>query len=77
MGLLNVALAGDAGFDIAGGANGLALAALRTTAGGPSALYRIDLATGAAVLVNGAATPATSAIGAGAVGLTDLAIAIK
>ena len=77
VGLLNVAVAGDAGFDIAGGANGLALAALRTTASGPSALYRIDLATGAAVLVNGAATPATSAIGAGAVGLTDLAIAIK
>ena len=77
VGLLNVAVAGDAGFDIAGGANGLALAALRTTAGGPSALYRIDLATGAAVLINGATTPATSAIGAGAVGLTDLAIAIK
>lgn len=77
VGLLNVAVAGDAGFDIAGGANGLALAALRTTAGGPSALYRIDLATGAAVLVNGATTPATSAIGAGAVGLTDLAIAIR
>ena len=77
VGLLNVAVAGDAGFDIAGGANGLALAALRTTASGPSALYRIDLATGAAVLVNGATTPATSAIGAGAVGLTDLAIAIK
>jgi len=77
VGLLNVAVAGDAGFDIAGGANGLALAALRTTASGPSALYRIDLATGAAVLINGATTPATSAIGAGAVGLTDLAIAIK
>ncbi|OEZ98707.1 DUF4394 domain-containing protein [Duganella phyllosphaerae] len=77
VGLLNVAVAGDAGFDIAGGANGLALAALRTTAAGPSALYRIDLATGAAVLANGATTPATSAIGAGAVGLTDLALAIK
>jgi hypothetical protein len=77
VGLLNVAVAGDVAFDIAGGANGLALAALRTSATGPSSLYKIDLATGAAVLANGAATPATSAIGAGAVGLVDLAIAIK
>ncbi|KAB8044614.1 DUF4394 domain-containing protein [Janthinobacterium aquaticum] len=77
IGALGVAVAGDAGFDIAGGANGLALAALRTTAGGPSALYRVDLVTGAAVPVNGAATPATSAIGAGSVGLVDLAIALK
>jgi hypothetical protein len=77
IGLLNVAVTGDVAFDIAGGANGLALAALRTTATGPSSLYKIDLTTGAAVLANGAATPATSAIGGGAVGLVDLAIAIK
>jgi hypothetical protein len=77
VGLLNVAVTGDVAFDIAGGANGLALAALRTTATGPSSLYKIDLTTGAAVLANGAATPATSAIGAGTVGLVDLAIAIK
>ncbi|MDN2700444.1 DUF4394 domain-containing protein [Janthinobacterium sp. SUN100] len=77
VGLLGVAAAGDAGFDIAGGANGLALAALRTSAAGPSSLYRIDLATGAAVLSGGAATPAASAIGNGAVGLTDIAIALK
>ncbi|MDO8047012.1 DUF4394 domain-containing protein [Janthinobacterium sp. SUN211] len=77
VGLLGVAVAGDAGFDIAGGANGLALAALRTSAAGPSSLYRIDLATGAAVLSGGAATPAASAIGNGAVGLTDIAIALK
>ena len=77
IGLLGVAVAGDVGFDIAGGANGLALAALRTTAGGPSSLYRIDLATGAAVLSGGAATPAASAIGNGAVGLVDIAIALK
>jgi len=75
--VLGVAVAGDAGFDIAGGANGLALAALRTTAGGPSSLYRVDLATGAAVLVNGAATPATSGIGTGSTGLVDLAISLK
>jgi hypothetical protein len=77
VGALTVAAAGDVGFDIAGGANGLALAALRTTAGGPSALYRVDLATGAAVLANGVATPATSAIGAGTVGLLDLALVLK
>ena len=77
VGALEVAVAGDAGFDIAGGANGLALAALRTSAAGPSSLYRIDLATGAAVLSGGAATPALSAIGNGTVGLVDIAIALK
>ncbi|SDI07529.1 DUF4394 domain-containing protein [Janthinobacterium sp. YR213] len=77
VGLLGVAAAGDVGFDIAGGANGLALAALRTSATGPSSLYRIDLATGAAVLSGGAATPAASAIGNGTVGLVDIAIALK
>ncbi|WP_426076254.1 DUF4394 domain-containing protein [Janthinobacterium sp. PSPC3-1] len=77
VGLLGVLPAGDVGFDIAGGANGLALAALRTTPTGASSLYRIDLATGAAVLAGGAATPATSLVGNGQVGLTDLAIAIK
>ena len=77
VGLLGVAVAGDAGFDIAGGANGLALAALRTAASGPSSLYRVDLATGAAVPSGGAATPAASAIGNGTVGLSDIAIVLK
>jgi len=77
VGPLGVALVGDVGMDIAGGANGLVLAALRTSAGGPSSLYRIDLATGAATLANGAATPATSAVGNGQVGLRDIAILIK
>ena len=77
VGALGVAVAGDVGFDIAGGANGLVLAALRTGTTGPSSLYRIDLTTGAAVLLNGTATPGTSAIGAGAVGLVDIAIALK
>ncbi|OEZ75893.1 hypothetical protein JAB6_55650 [Janthinobacterium sp. HH104] len=77
VGALGVAAAGDVGFDIAGGANGLALAALRTSATGPSSLYRIDLATGGAVLSGGAATTAASAIGNGAVGLVDIAIALK
>ena len=77
VGALGAAVAGDVGFDIAGGANGLALAVLRTSATGPSSLYRIDLATGVAVLSGGAATPAASAIGNGTVGLVDIAIALK
>ena len=75
VGLLGVLPAGDVGFDIAGGANGLALAALRTTPTGASSLYRIDLATGTAV--PSGASAAASLIGSGQVGLTDLAIAIK
>jgi hypothetical protein len=75
VGVLGVAVAGDVGFDIAGGANGLALAALRTTATGPSTLYRVDLTTGAATLLTGAA--GTSAVGTGTVGLVDVAIALK
>ena len=77
VGALGVGIAGDGGMDIAGGANGMVLAALRTTAGGPSSLYRVDLATGAATLVNGAATPAGSRIGAGTAGLRDIAIWLR
>ncbi|MGQ3057325.1 MAG: DUF4394 domain-containing protein [Nevskia sp.] len=52
VGATGVTAVGDAGFDIAGGANGLVLAAIRTSAGeGPSNLYRINLATGAATPV--------------------------
>lgn len=74
VGALGVNVAGDAGFDIAGGANGMALAAFRTSATGPSSLYRIDLATGAATLVNGATAPAASVIGASLPGVRDIAI---
>ena len=76
VGSLGVAVAGDAGFDIAGGANGIALAALRTGAGGPSSLYRIDLATGAATLAAGAANPALSVVG-NSLGLRDIAISLQ
>jgi hypothetical protein len=69
VGPLGVTVAGSGAMDIAGGANGLVLAALRTNAAGPSSLYRVDLATGAA-------TPGTSAIGNGQVGLRDIAILI-
>jgi len=42
---------GPAAFDIAGGANGVSLAALRRTGEATSRLYRIDLTTGAATEV--------------------------
>ncbi|MBB3222912.1 DUF4394 domain-containing protein [Pseudoduganella umbonata] len=77
VGRLGVDVAGDAGMDIAGGANGLVLAALRTSATGPSTLYRIDVLSGAATPVNGAATPATSVIGSSLPGLRDIAISLK
>ncbi|MBD8531833.1 MULTISPECIES: DUF4394 domain-containing protein [unclassified Massilia] len=76
VGPLGVTVAGSGAMDIAGGANGLVLAALRTGATGPSSLYRVDLATGAATLVNGTGSPGTSAIGNGQVGLRDMAILI-
>jgi len=77
VGALGVAAMGDNGMDIAGGANGLVLAALRTAVNGPSSLYRIDLATGAATLANGSTDPAASRIGGGQVGLRDIAIWMK
>lgn len=76
VGALGVAVVGDAGFDIAGGANGIAMAALRTTAAGPSSLYRVDLATGAATLIAGSTNPALSVAGAG-LGLRDIAISLR
>lgn len=58
-----VTAVGDAGMDIAGGANGLVLAAIRSSAGtGPSSLYRISLATGAATPIG--AVDGTGRIGA-------------
>jgi len=77
VGMLGLDVTGDVGMDIAGGANGLVLAALRTAAPGPSLIYRIDLSTGAAVPVNGAANPALSAVGNGSIGLTDIALALR
>ncbi|MEJ7806658.1 MAG: DUF4394 domain-containing protein [Telluria sp.] len=77
IGALGVDLSGDSGMDIAGGANGLVLAALRTAGAGPSRLYRIDLATGAALPVNGAANAALSVIGAGTVNVLDIAVSLK
>jgi hypothetical protein len=77
VGPLGVTVAGDGGMDIAGGANGLVLAALRTTAGGPTSLYRVDITTGAGTLIGGAATPAASRIGSGMPGVKDIAIWLR
>ena len=56
---VNLTNASAIGFDIAGGANGFALAALVTDGATQSSLYRVNLATGQATLVApiGAATP--------------------
>ena len=77
IGPLGVTIAGDGGMDIAGGANGLVLAALRTTNGGPTSLYRVDITTGAGTLIGGAANPAASRIGSGMPGVKDIAIWLR
>ena len=76
IGLLGLDVTGDAGFDIGGGDNGMAIASLRTLAG-PSMLYRVNLTTGAVTLVNGAATPAQSVIGSGSINVIDVAVSIR
>lgn len=53
---LPVAATGDQGFDIAGGDNGLVLAALSDTLDGPYTLYHVNLATGAFTPVSDSAT---------------------
>ena len=76
VGALGLDLAGTAGFDIAGGDNGLVLAALRVGASGPFSLYTVSLTTGAATLfANTSGNAALSLIGgAGGPALRDLAI---
>ena len=77
IGAFGIDVVGDAGMDIAGGSNGLVLAALRTAAGGPTTLYRVDLLTGAGVPVNGTANAALSTLGGAGVNLIDIAILLK
>lgn len=72
VGPLGVALAGPVALDIAGGDNGLALAALRAGNAGPYALYNVNLATGAATL-RGTASAAQIG-GAAGPAVTDIAI---
>jgi len=77
VGALGVDIAGMAGFDIAGGANGLALAALRTGASGPFTLYSVSLANGAATLYRNATGNAALSLIGGANGPALLDIAIR
>lgn len=74
VGALGVDIAGSGGFDIAGGGNGLALAALRVGTTGPMSLYAVNLTTGAATFYRGLAADAAQIGGAGGVPLVDLAI---
>ena len=77
VGALGSDISGTAGFDIAGGANGLALAALRSGASGPFTLYSVSLTTGAATLYrNTTGNAALNQIG-GANGPALLDIAIR
>jgi hypothetical protein len=76
VGPLGIDLTDGTSIDIAGGGNGLVLAAARTGSTGPSILYGVSLATGAMTLYrNATGNEAASQIG-GAAGspLIDLAI---
>ena len=77
IGAVGVDIAGAAGFDIGGGDNGLALAALRSGGAGPFSLYTVSLTTGTAALYrNTSGNAALSQIGGatGPANLIDLAI---
>lgn len=77
IGALGVGITAPAAFDIGGGGNGLALAALRAGAAGPFTLYSVSLTNGAATLYgNTSGNAALSQIGgsAGPANLIDIAI---
>ena len=65
---------GSIAFDIAGGNNGLPLAALRTGSTGPSTLYTVTLTTGALALYRGLAGSAAQVGGAAGPELINMAI---
>jgi len=77
VGALNVPFTGAASMDIAGGANGLVLAALRTGAAGPYTLYTVSLTTGAATLFRNTTGDAARSLIGGSAGPSVLDIAIK
>ncbi len=77
VGALAVPFSGAASMDIAGGANGLVLAALRTGATGPYTLYTVSLTTGAATLFRNTTGDATRSLIGGSAGPSVLDIAIK
>nr|WP_145547107.1 DUF4394 domain-containing protein [Variovorax boronicumulans] len=72
VGALGLDLAGAAGFDIAGGGNGAALAALRTGAAGPFTLYSVNLASGATALYRNTTGDAGRSLIGGTGGPTNL-----
>ncbi|WPB55734.1 DUF4394 domain-containing protein [Xylophilus sp. GOD-11R] len=76
VGPTGVVLAGQGALDIAGGANGLVLAALRSGATGPFTLYTVSLATGAATLYGNTTGNAAASFIGGAAGpvVRDIAI---
>lgn len=76
IGPLGLELAGAAAFDIAGGDNGLTLAAIRVGATGPYTLYTVSLTTGAATLYRNTTGNAAASLIGGAAGpvLRDIAI---
>ena len=77
VGALAVPFSGAASMDIAGGANGLVLAALRTGATGPYTLYTVSLTTGAATLFRNPTGDATRSLIGGSAGPSVLDLAIK
>ena len=77
VGALAVPFTSAASMDIAGGANGLVLAALRTGATGPYMLYTVSLTTGAATLYRNTTGDATRSLIGGSAGPSVRDIAIK
>jgi hypothetical protein len=77
VGPLGVALGGQGAIDIAGGANGLVLAALRSGATGPFSLYTVSLANGAATLYRNTSGNAAASFIGGASGPAVRDIAIR
>ena len=77
VGALAVPFSGAASMDIAGGANGLVLAALRTGTTGPYTLYTVSLTTGSATLFRNTTGDATRSLIGGSAGPSVRDIAIK
>lgn len=77
VGPVGVVLNGQAAIDIAGGANGLVLAALRSGTTSPFSLYTVSLTTGAATLYGNTSGDASLSLIGGAAGPAVRDIAIR
>ena len=77
VGALSVPFSSTAAMDIAGGANGSVLVALRTGAAGPYTLYTVSLTTGAATLFRNTTGDATHSLIGGGAGPPVLDMAIR